>query len=100
MRQNKTFQLRPKAVQDLENIYNYSVQEFSFERAEKYIIDLDSSFYKLAGDPSLGRNYNHIRSGVLAFNVVSHIVFFRLSKSGIIILRVLHNSMDFGRHLT
>lgn len=99
MKQKKTFQLRPKAVKDLESIYNYSVQEFSFERAEQYIMDLNNSFYKLAGDPSLGKNYNHVKFGVLAFNVVSHIVFFRLSKNGIIILRILHNSMDFGRHL-
>jgi len=53
MTENKVFRLRPKAEQDLANIYP----------------------------------------------VVSHVVFFKVSESGIIILRVLHRSMDYGRHL-
>lgn len=60
---------------------------------------MDISFHKLAEDPSLGRNYNHVRLGLLAYKVVSHIIFFKLAVKGILILRVLHGSMDYGRHL-
>ncbi|MBL4909208.1 MAG: type II toxin-antitoxin system RelE/ParE family toxin [Alteromonadaceae bacterium] len=80
-------------------MYHYSIREFGTARAEQYIRDLDKSFYQLAKAPALGRKYDHVRSGLLAFNVVYHIVFFRLSTDGILILRVLHKFMDFNRHL-
>lgn len=99
MKNNSTFRLKPKAVNDLVSIYQYSYQEFGHLRAEQYIKDLDTSFHQLAQDPNLGRNCKHIRSELLAFNVVSHVVFFQLSTYGIQILRVLHNSMDYAHHL-
>ncbi len=57
MPRNKTFQLRPKADNDLENIYEYSYQEFGSARAENYINDLDDAFHTLADKPSLGNDY-------------------------------------------
>jgi toxin ParE1/3/4 len=99
MPENKRFRLRPKAEEDLENIYEYSYQEFGRARADQYIEDLDSAFHKLADKPSLGSDYSHVRPALMAYRVVSHVVFFKPSVDGIIILRVLHKSMDYGRHL-
>ncbi|WP_166302000.1 type II toxin-antitoxin system RelE/ParE family toxin [Photorhabdus cinerea] len=48
---------------------------------------------------NLARNYSHIRLGLKAFPVASHIIFFRLIANGIIIVRVLHKSMDYQRHI-
>jgi len=99
MPKNKTFQLRPKADDDLENIYEYSYQEFRSARAENYINDLDDAFHTLADKPGSGNDYGHIRPGLKAYRVVSHVIFFRPSVNGVTILRALHKSMDFGRHL-
>ena len=99
MGKSKSFRLRPKAEQDLEKIYEYSVQEFGNKRAELYIRDLNGAFKKLANEPNLGRDYRFVRTNLLAFNVASHVVFFKVSSVGITILRVLHRSMDYGRHL-
>ncbi len=99
MEENRAFRLRPKAEQDLEKIYEYSVQEFGIERAAQYIRDLNDAFNRLASDSSLGRNYDFVRPNLLAFNIVSHVIFFKPSSFGITILRVLHRSMDYGRHL-
>jgi toxin ParE1/3/4 len=96
---NKKFHIRPKADKDLVNIYEYSYQEFGDARADQYIRDLDAAFHKLADEPSLGSDYSHVRPGLMAYRVVSHVVFFRPSVYGITILRVLHKSMDYGRHL-
>ncbi len=41
MHKNNIFRLRPKAAQDLENIYEFSEQEFGNLRADQYIRDLD-----------------------------------------------------------
>ncbi len=99
MSNNKRFQLRPKAEKDLERIYDYSLQEFGDERADQYIKDLNAAFYKLACDPSLAKNYTFVRSDLYSYRVVSHVIFFKLAANGITIVRVLHKSMDYGRHL-
>lgn len=100
MPNNKKIHIQPKATEDLENIYEYSLQEFGNARAEQYIRDLDSAFHKLARQPDLGSDYSHVRPNLLAYRVVSHIIFFKLSAYGITILRVLHKSMDYGRHIS
>ena len=99
MSNSKHFQLRPKAEKDLERIYDYSLQEFGDDRADQYIMDLDVAFQKLADDPSLGKNYDFVRSKLQVYPVVSHVIFFKLSTKGITIVRILHKSMDYGRHL-
>ena len=91
--------IRPLAETDLEDIYSYSHQEFGDVRAVKYIQDLDDAFNKLAENPNLGGNADFIKKGLLNFQVVSHIVFFRVAESNISIIRVLHKSMDYQRHL-
>jgi toxin ParE1/3/4 len=99
MTNHKRFQLRPLAERDLERIYDYCLQEFGGARADQYIRDLDTAFHKLADNPSLAKNYTFVRSNLLAYQVVSHVVFFKLATNGITIVRVLHKSMDYGRHL-
>lgn len=99
MTENKIFKLSPSADQDLVNIFHYSIQKFGEKRAELYIKNLNDSFRILAQQPELGKDYGFVRSNLLAYSVVSHIVFFKVSVWGITILRVLHRSMDYGRHL-
>ncbi|MCC8458688.1 type II toxin-antitoxin system RelE/ParE family toxin [Photorhabdus aegyptia] len=96
---SKTFFLKPKAEQDLEAIFEYSYQEFGLEKAYQYIKNIDKAFHTLAEAPGLARNYNHVRLGLKAFPVASHIIFFRLMANGITIVRVLHQSMDYQRHM-
>ena len=99
MLKNKKFRLQPKAIEDLEKIYEYSYQEFGNARAAQYIRDLDTVFHKLADEPTSSIDYSHVRPGLMAYRVVSHLVFFKSSIYGITILRVLHKTMDYERHL-
>lgn len=100
MAENRRFRLRPKADKDLEEIYEYSYRAFGSARAERYIRDLSAAFHKLAKEPQRGMDYGHVRPHLLAYPVVSHVVFFKPSVDGITILRVLHKSMDCERHLS
>jgi len=99
MPENKKFRIRPKADKDLENIYEYSYQEFGSARADQYIRELDAVFHTLADEPTLGRDYSHVRPNLMAYKVVSHVVFFKPAVYGATIIRVLHKSMDYERHL-
>ena len=99
MTRKRIFRLRPLAVQDVENIYLYSVQEFGSTQAEAYLRGLDNAFHKIAETPSLGSDYHHIRPGILAYRVISHVIFFTASADGVTIIRVLHKAMDYGQHV-
>lgn len=96
---NRTVTLRPRAEEDLAKTFDYSVENFGLKRAIQYIEDIDKAFKELANNPMLARNYDHVRPGLRAYSVVSHIVFFKSSDTKITIIRVLHKSMDVARHL-
>lgn len=96
---NKTYRLHPKAIEDLESIYLYSTREFGIKRTEDYILAIDTSFQHLADDPLISRKCDYVRQGLRAFNIGSHVIFFKMTNYGIAVIRVLHQSMDLSRHL-
>ena len=53
----------------------------------------------LAEFPDLGRDAGRIRPGYRQMETASHTVFYRRIADGILIVRVLHQRMDFERHL-
>ena len=96
---NKSWQLYPKAILDPENIYLYGLGEFGLEKTENYIRNIEAAFKNVANTPGISRKCDHIRSKLLAWNVESHVIFFKKTKTGIAIIRVLHKSRDYMRHL-
>ena len=99
MLENKVFSVRKVADKDLEEILRYSINNWGAIRAERYIREIIESFQMLADNYAIGLNYNHIRPNIYAYRVVSHIVFYKPTKNGVTILRVLYKSMDFKRHI-
>ncbi|HVE44470.1 MAG TPA: type II toxin-antitoxin system RelE/ParE family toxin [Gammaproteobacteria bacterium] len=95
---NKTYRLYPKAIDDLDSIYLYSTREFGSQRTEDYILAIEANFQRLTDDPMIARKCDYIKQNLKAFNVGSHIIFFKITDHGISIIRVLHQSMDFIRH--
>jgi toxin ParE1/3/4 len=93
------FKLRPKAVSDLEEIWHYTIKTWDEEQAECYLRLLNMGFIDLSIHPHLGRSCDKVRSGYRAFRVGSHMIFYRVTGEGIEIARILHQSMDFNRHL-
>ncbi len=92
--------LRPKAVSDLDSIWEYTVGNWGEEQAEIYLRKIVRAFSDIATTPFLGRSAENIRRGYYRFIVGKHVVFYRKIESGsdVDIVRVLHQSMDFERH--
>lgn len=90
-----------KAVEDLTNIWNYTVDTWSEQQADAYYEMLISACRKVADDPVLfGREYNEIVEGLLGFKANKHIIFYRLvTKEEIEIVRILHERMDLSNKL-
>jgi toxin ParE1/3/4 len=92
--------LRPRARRDIENIWDYTAATWSQSQAEIYIRLIQRTLELLADDPRLGRAWDEIRAGYRKFRADSHIVFYRIiATSGIEVVRVLHESMDFEQHM-
>ncbi|HBK07703.1 MAG TPA: hypothetical protein DDZ81_17930 [Acetobacteraceae bacterium] len=53
----------------------------------------------LAEFPEIGRDASHVRPGYRKIETASHSVFYRNTPVGVVIVRVLHQRMDFARHL-
>lgn len=91
--------LSRKAAADVEAIAEFSLQRWDMARAERYVLGLHETFRTLAEFPDLGRDASDIRAGYRRIDTASHAVFYRKTEDGILIVRILHQQMDFGRHL-
>ena len=93
------YRLLPLARADLEEIWRYSFETWSVEQADHYIGRLVEAFEALADGSRQGRPASHIRKGYLSLAVGSHLIFYRKPSADVEIVRVLHQRMDFHRHL-
>lgn len=93
------YALSPRARTDLTGVWRYSAENWNVEQADRYVRKMHAVFERLARDPRSGRSCDHIRRGYRMYPVESHMVFFRLTTNGVDIIRILHQKMDFQRHL-
>lgn len=95
------YQLAEKALEDLRGIWRYTLKTWSEEQAEKYVRNLMDAFEVIAKKPdSMGKSYEHVRAGYRGLHSGKHIIFFKVSQEGKVrIVRILHERMDFPRHL-
>ncbi|CAN7613642.1 type II toxin-antitoxin system RelE/ParE family toxin [Trinickia sp. LjRoot230] len=90
--------LTPLAESDLEDIWRYTFEHWSFEQANRYHRDLVATMGALARGDKTGRVCT-VRDGYLQYTVGSHIVFYRETETTLDVSRVLHQRMEVGRHL-
>lgn len=88
----------PAAAADLDSIWDYTVEEWGVDQADRYTDDIQNTCNSLARGEKRGRDVD-VRSDYLKHAVGKHFVFFRTTQSGIEVIRILHQSMDVGRHL-
>ncbi len=84
---------------DLISIWEYSLGQWEATQADKYLDELDKGIGALADNPELGVSRDAVRSGYRALFINNHAVYYTISKSAIVVVRVLHEGMDPGRHL-
>lgn len=60
---------------------------------------LQQGLEDVVSDPRRGDACDDIRAGYRESLVDSHVVFYRLTAAGIDVVRILHASRDFKRHL-
>ncbi|MBE6192475.1 MAG: type II toxin-antitoxin system RelE/ParE family toxin [Rikenellaceae bacterium] len=90
------YHLTNKAVEDLSNIWEYTVDTWSERQADDYYNMLIASFQKITENPQLfGLKYEEIAEGLHGYRANKHIIFYRiLADEDILIIRILHQRMD------
>lgn len=91
--------LSPKAKSDLSEIWDYTLSEWGIDQAEKYVRDLWEAMQQQACDSSTSIDISDVRNGYRKAFSGSHVIFFKLTGDGIDVVRILHQRMDFERHL-
>lgn len=92
--------LTRKAVNDLSDIWNYTVHKWSEKQADQYYQALITGFEELCKNPKLGKPYPEVHPDLFGASINRHIVFYRIvSNTEIEITRVLHQRMDLKKRM-
>ncbi|MBX2931124.1 MAG: type II toxin-antitoxin system RelE/ParE family toxin [Chitinophagaceae bacterium] len=92
--------LRQEAINDLTDIWNYTMQEWSENQANKYYEVIKSACNEIGKNPSIGRNYVEISKYLLGLKSGKHIIFYHpISENEVEIIRILHERMDLKNRL-
>jgi len=94
------FHFTNKALNDLIEIWEYTLEKWSENHEEKYYNLIMATCLDLANNPQLGKRYDILSLNVLGYKYGEHIIFYReISKNEIEIERVLHGMMDLKNSL-
>jgi toxin ParE1/3/4 len=93
------YELSSEADSDIENIFVYTLKEFGLEQAVDYISQFEKSFVQVLDNPKSGRARSEIRKGLRSIGQNTHVIFYRILKDRIRIVRILHGSRDLSSFL-
>jgi toxin ParE1/3/4 len=89
----------PQALQDLDEIWEYSFANWGLEKAESYTNEIRTAVTRLTQFPGRGRLCDFIRNGYRRLDHGSHTIFYICADASVDVMRILHQSVDFDRHL-
>jgi toxin ParE1/3/4 len=85
--------IRSLAESDLDDIWDYVALD-NIEQAEKLIGKFGIKLQNLAESPYMGRNREELMQDLRSFPLGAYVIFYRPTKDGIEVIRVLHSARD------
>ena len=96
----RSYLLTATARKDVIEIGRFTTGKWGKRQRDKYLKQLDDAFKLLSHQPEIGTDANDIRPEYRKYNQGSHTIFYRAgTDSKIVVIRILHNSMDVELHL-
>ena len=95
----QTFTLSNKAKNDLRDIARYTEKKWGRTQRNLYLKQFDDVFRLLAQAPLSGHACDYIKVGYRKFPQGSHLLFYKITKNKIEIMRILHKNMDVKKRL-
>ena len=96
----KRLDLTEIARADLASIRRYSTRTWGRDRTTQYMDFLRDTMKGLVRGAVITRARDDLRPGVLMATSGRHSIFFEADDSRILVVRVLHDRMDYRRHLS
>jgi toxin ParE1/3/4 len=93
------YTISPRAQGDLDEIWTHTVKHWGIDQAEFYIRQIGRQIEAVAARPLIGHACPEVRAGYYKYPSGLHVLFYRLIEGGVDVVRILHERMDFGRHL-
>ncbi|WP_416877635.1 type II toxin-antitoxin system RelE/ParE family toxin [Litorimonas sp.] len=94
----KPVKYSPLAQNDISDIWDYTFDHWGLKQATIYVQTLRDSSHALSTGSVIGRAVD-IREGYFKYPAGEHFIFYKETDSEITVIRILHKSMDVGRHL-
>ncbi len=87
-----------RAKKDIKGIWHYSFKKWGVQQTDKYYDELIEGMSLLINNPEIGIACDDIRAGYRCFSINEHDVYYKITSTRIIIIRVLHKSMKPELH--
>lgn len=92
--------LRQEAIDDLSDIWHYTLHEWSENQADKYYEKIKFACKEIGKNQNIGKLYTEISKYLFGLKTGKHIIFYHLiSEDEIEVIRILHESMDLKNRI-
>ena len=92
--------LRQKAIDDLNDIWNYTFETWSLKQADKYYKTIKLACNSIAENPHIGKEYDGVSRKLLGLKSGRHIIFYKLVvENKIEVIRIIHERMDLKNRI-
>ena len=92
--------MRQEAINDLTDMWEYTVETWSENQANKYYDTIKLACRDISQNPALGKEYLEISRNLLGYRINRHIIFYHLvSTDEVEVIRILHERMDLKNQL-
>ena len=86
--------LKQEAINDLTNIWEYTVETWSENQANRYYEAIKQACLDISQNPGQGRKYLEISKNLLGYRINKHIIFYHVVSDEVEVIRILHEKMD------
>ena len=91
----QSYSISEKAIEDLENIWTYTLNKWSIEQADRYYKLIINEIEFISNNFMTGKSMDHIKNEYRASIVKSHLIIYRKSRDNQVeVIRILHQRMD------
>lgn len=95
-----TIEFLPRVKKDFFTIQKYTRKRYGPKQVTKYIDLLHKKVEKIRDNPSIGKQRRDIPPGYLAYKAGKHYIIYKVDKSKLLVITILHESMDFTQRLS
>lgn len=91
--------IQRRADLDIEDLFRYGLETFGASVATEYYDDLMRVIRLIAAHPKMGSARPNLGLGLRAHMHRSHVIFYRIDETDLVVIRVLSTRQNWSEHL-